>query len=339
MQPISNHLLKQFLYLAILFFLVIVFFWQLAQFLPAVLGAITLYILMRKYMLFLTEKKKWRKGVTAASLIFISLIVVLLPIGLMVSMLTSKVNYVIQHSEEVTKAINNTIYSMQQQMGYNFFSETNINKLSGWLGKAIPALLDATFSTLTTIVIMYFILYFMLLNNRKMEKGIIKYVFLKQKNTTLLEKEFHNTIYSNAIGIPLTAFLQGIVALLAYWFLGVKDPWFWFVATCITSTLPVLGAALAYIPVAILFFADGASWKGVVMLVYGLGVIGTVDNLFRFILQKKMGNIHPIITLFGVLLGINLFGFVGLIFGPLLISIFILLIKIYSTEFTESKAK
>ncbi len=73
------------------------------------------------------------------------------------------------------------------------------------------------------------------------------------------------------------------------------------------------------------------------MLVYGFGIIGTVDNIFRFVLQKKLGDVHPLITVFGVIIGINIFGFVGLIFGPIFISMFILLVKIYMNEFVEDK--
>jgi predicted PurR-regulated permease PerM len=62
-----------------------------------------------------------------------------------------------------------------------------------------------------------------------------------------------------------------------------------------------------------------------------------VDNLFRFLLNKKLGDIHPLITIFGVIVGIQLFGFIGLIFGPLLISMFLLLLKIYSSEFITKR--
>ena len=58
-----------------------------------------------------------------------------------------------------------------------------------------------------------------------------------------------------------------------------------------------------------------------------------VDNLFRFWLQKKIGDTHPLITIFGVIIGLNLFGFIGLIFGPILLSLFLLLIQIYQHEF------
>jgi predicted PurR-regulated permease PerM len=140
-------------------------------------------------------------------------------------------------------------------------------------------------------------------------------------------------VMSNALGIPLVAFAQGVVGLAGYLIIGVKEPFFWFGVTCIAGMIPVIGAALAYIPLAIIFFANDQSWQGIAMTIYGFGVIGTVDNVLRFSLLKKLGNVHPLTTVFGVIIGLNLFGFIGLIFGPLLISLFMLLLKIYSSEF------
>lgn len=198
-------------------------------------------------------------------------------------------------------------------------------------------ILGATVNTITTIFFMYFILYFMLVNGHAMEMQIYEYIPLKDENVNLLKKDVSNLVISNAIGIPVIALLQGIVGLIAYLILGVQDPWFWFFVTCITAMIPVVGAALAYIPVSIILFANNHTWQGITMLIYGFGVIGTVDNVFRFTLQRKIGNIHPLITIFGVIIGIQLFGFIGLIFGPLLISIFILLLKIYTNEFLVKK--
>ena len=194
-------------------------------------------------------------------------------------------------------------------------------------------MLGATFNILGTIFFMFFILYFMLVNGRKMETSIYEHIPLRDENVEMLGKEVRNMVLSNAVGIPVIAILQGVVALIGYLIIGVKEPWFWFIVTCITAMIPVVGAALAYVPLALIFFANGDTGKGIFMLIYGFGVIGTVDNFFRFTLAKKIGNIHPLVTVFGVIIGISLFGFIGLIFGPLLISLFILLLKIYSNEF------
>lgn len=334
---IDQNRLRQVFFILIILALGIVLFWQLYFFIPAVLGAITLYMVMRRWMFYLTEKEKWRNGWSAFFLIFISFVVILLPIGLLVDLLSEKVTYLITNSNEIIASITKVIRNLEQKIGQEIISDKNLNKLGEMVSQRIPQILGATFNTLATIFFMYFILYFMLVRGREMENRLYEYVPLKDENVNLLRKDIHNIVISNAIGIPVIALLQGIVGIIGYLILGVDSPWFWFVITCITAMLPVIGAALAYLPIAIIFFAKGDNGHGIAMLIYGLGVIGTVDNVFRFALQRKIGNIHPLITVFGVIIGIQLFGFIGLVFGPLLISMFLLLLKIYGNEFIIKK--
>jgi len=332
-QVIHQNRIRQIFFLVAIVLLGLLLFFQLYSFLPALLGAITLYIVMRKAMFHLTLKKKWRKGWTAFLLMFISMIVILLPIGVLINMMSSKISYAIGHSNELVVALKKVVAELEQRFSIEIVSDENINKLGNMLAESLPKVLSATFNILGTIFFMYFMLYFMLVNGKEMEKDLYEHVPLKDENVHKLGYEVQNMVISNAIGIPVIALLQGIVAVIGYYIIGVEQPWFWFVVTCITAMLPVVGAALAYVPLAIIFFANGSSWQGIFMLIYGFGVIGLVDNVFRFTLQKKIGNVHPLVTVFGVIIGIGLFGFIGLIFGPLLISLFLLLLKIYSSEF------
>jgi predicted PurR-regulated permease PerM len=264
---------------------------------------------------------------------FFALIIILLPIGVLINMLSAKVTFAIQHSNELITALKTIVGDIEKKYDVEIVSDENINKLGNIISGGIPKMLGFTFNILGTIFFMFFILYFMLVNGRAMETSIYEHIPLRDENVVKLGKELRNMVLSNAVGIPVIAVLQGVVALIGYLIIGVKEPWFWFVVTCITAMLPVVGAALAYVPLALIFFANGDMGKGIFMLIYGFGVIGTVDNFFRFALAKKIGNIHPLVTVFGVIIGISLFGFIGLIFGPLLISLFILLLKIYSSEF------
>ena len=332
-QVIHQNRIRQIFFLLVIVLLGLLLFLELYTFLPALLGAITLYIVMRKKMFYLTEQKKWRKGWTAALLMFLSLIVILLPIAVLINLLSSKITFAIQHSNELIDALKKLTADIEQRFNIQIASDENINQLGTFIRGGIPKLLTATFNTLGTIFFMYFILYFMLVNGRKMETNIYEHIPLRDENAHMLGREVRNMVLSNAVGIPVIAFLQGIVALIGYLIIGVKEPWFWFVVTCITAMLPVVGAALAYVPLALIFFANNDIGKGIFMLVYGFGIIGTVDNVFRFTLAKKIGNIHPLVTVFGVIVGLSIFGFIGLIFGPLLISLFILLLKIYGSEF------
>ena len=332
-QVIHQNRIRQVFFLVIIALLGILLFLELYSFIPALLGAITLYVLLHKWMFFLTEKKKWRKGGTALLLILFSMIVILLPVGLLINMLSSKISYAIQHSSELVEALKKVAHNIEQQYDITIVSDQNINKLGTTIAESLPKILGATFNTLSTIFFMYFILYFMLVNGRKMEDALYEHIPLRDENVNKLGKEVNKMVLSNAIGIPVIAFAQGVVGLIGYLILGVKEPFFWFGVTCIAGMLPVIGAALAYVPLAIIFFANDQTWQGIAMTIYGFGIIGTVDNVLRFSLLKRIGNVHPLTTVFGVIIGLNLFGFIGLIFGPLLISLFMLLLKIYSNEF------
>ena len=330
---IHQNRIRQIFFLLIIVLLGLLLFLELYTFLPALLGAVTLYIVLRRRMFHLTTKKKWKKSLAATVLMILSLIVILLPIGVLINMLSSKITFAIQNSNELIAALKTIARDLQERFGVEIVSNNTINKFGDFIANGIPKILGATFNTLGTIFFMFFILYFMLVNGKKMESDIYEHIPLKDENVVKLGKEVKIMVLSNAVVIPVIAILQGIVGLIGYLIIGVKEPWFWFVVTCITAMLPIVGAALAYIPLALIFFANGDIGKGIFMVIYGFGVIGTVDNVFRFTLAKRIGNVHPLVTVFGVIIGLSLFGFIGLIFGPLLISLFLLLLKIYSNEF------
>ncbi len=330
---IDQNRLRQIVFLLLIAGLGILLFIELYSFVPAALGAATLYILLRKSMFYLVEKRKWRSGAAASLLMFVSLILILLPIWMLVDMLYDKVTYAVSHANEWVTAIKKTIASFEARYDIELLSDENIARISDTVSTAVPKILGATFNGLTVIFFMYFILYFMFVGGRGMEKMLYDYIPLQDHNVEKLEKEIHTMVVSNAVGIPVVAIAQGLVGVVGYWLIGVDEPLFWFGVTCIAGMIPVIGAALAYIPLTVMFLADGAIGQGIAMAIFGFGIIGTVDNLLRFSLLRKIGDVHPLTTVFGVIIGLNLFGFIGLIFGPLLISMFNLLLRIYSSEF------
>lgn len=334
---IHQNRIRQIIFIGAIVLLGYLLIRHLVSFLPALLGAITLYILMRRMMLYFVHVRKWNKSLAAWLLMLASFIIIMIPIGSLVSLLTGKVAYAIGHSNELVAALKTLINQFEDRYDIELMSNDMVNRLGNFIAQGLPKVLGATFSTLGTLFFMYFFLYFMLVNGRNMERDLYEYVPLHDANVDKIGKEINNMVFSNAIGIPVIGILQGVVAVIGYLIIGVQEPWFWFVITCMTAMLPVVGAALAYVPLAIIFFANGQTFQGFFMLVYGFGLIGTIDNLFRFTLARRIGNVHPLITVFGVIVGLKLFGFIGLIFGPLLISIFILLLRIYGTEFISKQ--
>ncbi|MFM7645179.1 MAG: AI-2E family transporter [Sphingomonadales bacterium] len=336
---IDTNRLRQLFLIALILFIGIVLFYQLYSFFPALLGALTLYILLRKPYHYLTLHRKWRKGAAASLLMLLSLIAILFPVYLLVQMLSGKIAYGLQHSGELVTSLQQLASDMEQRYAITLVSDENINKLGNWLAGLLPQILGATFNTVSTTFFLYFILYFLFTNGQSLEKILLEYSPFKDENTGLLEKEVHTMVVANAVGIPVVALSQGVVGLIGYWIIGVPEPFFWFGVTCIAGMLPVIGAALAYIPLIIIFLAAGQYGQGIAMAVFGFGIIGTVDNVMRFTLLRRIGDVHPLTTVFGVIAGLCLFGFIGLIFGPLLISLLLLLIKIYVSEFVKKQPR
>jgi len=339
MSNINSDKLKQVSYFILLIFLGTFLFLQLSSFLPAFLGAVTFYILMRNGMEYLTVKKKWGKPSAALILMLLSFILVLVPVIGFVNVVYSKINFAIAHSNEVLVAAKNYSDTLQKKYHVELISDQHIQQAAGNIAQELPKIVGATFNSLITVVILYFILYFLLVNYRALEKWLYRYMPLKNENTTLIANELRTLVLSNALGIPITALLQGILGAIGYWLLGAEDISFWFVVTCITAMVPMVGSALAFVSVAVLFAASGHELKALLMLLYGVGIMAVLDSVFRISIQKKMGNVHPLITTFGVILGVKLFGFIGLIFGPILLSMFILLVKIYMNEFAEESSE
>jgi len=334
---IDTNLLRQIAFILLILFIGIVLLRELWFFLSAFLGAVTFYILMRDRMLFLTERRKWKPATAAWILMLLSFFVILVPIGLLGNILYSKVSYLVTHSGQLLASLKQAVGNIREKIGYEIIKPETIDQLGPYLGQLLPKILGVTLNTLAIIAAMYFILYFMLVNGRRMEDALYEYIPLKDGNVELIGKEVKIMVTSNAIGIPLIALIQGVVGLIGYLIIGINEPFVWFVATCITAMLPVVGAAVVYVPLTVMLFAQGKVGQGIAMAIWGFGFIGLVDNLFRFLINKKLGNIHPLVTVFGVIVGLQLFGFIGLVFGPLLISMFILLLRIYGNEFFQKR--
>jgi len=255
------------------------------------------------------------------------------PVSLIVLMLSSKISKAVANSERVIRAIKEQLTEAETYVGYSLSDSIDTASVTNWMSGNLQSLAGGTFNAFIAIGIMYFMLYYMLIRRDSMKSSLISYIPLGNENLKIIGKESDQLVRSNALGIPLVAIFQGIIALIGYLILGVPDPFFWFVITAIGSMIPFIGTAIGIIPVVILLIAQGDNWQAIAMLIYGFVVVGSTDNLIRLYILDKLAAVHPLITLFGVIVGVQLFGFIGLIFGPLLISLFLLILKIYKKEY------
>ena len=324
--------IRQIFILIVIMYILYLIGKELAPYLGGLLGAITLYVLLEPMQKWL-EAKKWKPSVASSFLIAFSFVIILLPIVGIGLMMSSKVKTAIENSTQITETIKSKVAETENLIGVNVSENINTEEVSSWVSSNVQNLANSSLTVSISIGIMFFLLYFMLVDRKKWLEAALIYMPLKEKNLKIIGKESIDLVKSNAIGIPLVALLQGIVALIGYFIFGVENPFFWFVITVIGSMIPFVGTALGILPVTILLFSQGETAAAIGILIYGVIVVGSTDNLFRLVVQKRLADVHPLVTLIGVVVGVPLFGFIGLIFGPLLVSLFLLLLKIYKNEY------
>lgn len=328
--------LRQIIMLLVIGFIVILIIKELYIFLPGFLGAITFYILGREKYFTLVEKKKWRKGLTALLFMFGFLLVIGFPIYYAITLVTPKINAALTHSDELMSGIEAFSKKIAEFTGQELLTPENFTKIQQNITNFIPTFLNSTANMLGNLLVMFFVLYFMFVNGKQMEDGMHDFIPLSNKSINELASETMHMVRANAIGIPLISVIQGITAMIGYWIFGLKDFGMWGFLTGVFAFFPIVGTLIVWVPLVIYLYSQGMNWQGTGLLIYSLVVTGNIDYLARITLMKKIGDVHPLITIFGVIVGLRLFGFMGFIFGPLIFSYLIILIKIYSNEFSES---
>ncbi len=306
----------------------------MVPYLSGVLGAITIYVLFRKWMGKLI-RKGWNPNLAASLIMLISFVLILVPVGGLVLMLGNKISSAVDKSENVIEAIKNQMYALEKTVDYDLTSQMDFSGASSWLTNSLQGLAGGTFTVFISIAIMYFLLFYMLTNRKEIRESLFEYLPISKKNLKLIGDEMQNMVRSNALGIPMVAVAQGIVALIGFFIFGVSNPFFWFVIVAVGSMIPFIGTLIGIIPVFILAISNGNDFQAWGILIYGFVVVGSTDNLIRLYVLRKLDNVHPLITLIGVIIGVPLFGFIGLIFGPLLISLFLIVVRIYKKEYAE----
>jgi predicted PurR-regulated permease PerM len=306
--------------------------YALSELFSSILGAIVLFTIFRPFFLYMVERRGFNRTLAALLIIFISLIVIVIPFLSLSIMVIGKVGSINRDSLPIDK----WSIKIDEFAGANLnqprLAENTLQKLGAYVADLFPSLLSSAASIIITLLVMYFLLYFMFVQMREFETGLLKYAPFKEQHALKFAVELRNSTYSNVLGQGVIAITQGILLANGFWIFGIPDPVFWGVIGSFISFLPVVGAPTLCIPASIILFASGHSVQGILLLAYGLLFIGNVDNVLRMIINKRVGNTHPIISVIGVFIGLPLFGILGLVFGPVLLSYFLLLLEIYETN-------
>ena len=171
--------------------------------------------------------------------------------------------------------------------------------------------------------IMLYLLFFLLRDGAALATRIGNAIPLAQEHKHQLSSKFTTVIRATVKGNIVVAASQGALGGLIFWILGIQGPVLWGVAMAFLSLLPAVGAGLVWGPVALYFLATGAVWQSVVLTLYGVGVIGLVDNVLRPILVGKDTKMPDYVVLISTLGGMAIFGLTGFVIGPAIAALFI----------------
>ncbi len=332
---IPNRIIAQFLLLSVLLLLLIISVWGLAYFLPGFLGALTLYVLFRNKYELLTKKQGWKPWITSLFFILASILLIVIPTWLLADYIIGQLREILTNRallEQKFQQVQAFIQSKKYLQDIDFSRDAIINYLQK-VAVYLPGFLSGVGALVTNVIVAFFVLYFMQTGSERMEKMVRVILPFSERSKKELWDDTYMMIRSNAIGIPVLGLFQGIAAIIGYWIFGVHNPILWGLVTGAASIVPVVGTMIIWVPICVILLASGDTSGALGMAAYGLIAIGGIDNILRFTILKRLGDVPPLITVFGVLLGLKVMGFMGLVFGPLLLSSIGSLFRVYRNEY------
>lgn len=246
------------------------------------------------------------------------------------------VNGVVQPSimpESLSKFFNVSDY-YDNDTFKNIFLDV-LQRASDWLFSGATSLLKSTTSFVISLFMIIITMFFFFVDGKKMLERLMYLSPLPNAYDREIFQKFRSVSYITILSTFVTAGAQGIIGAIGFAIVGFPA-FLAGVLVALLSLLPYLGSMLFYVPVGLYYLLVGQIWQGVFILLWGAIVIGNVDNLIRAYMIKGRAQVNPIFVIFSILGGISLFGFWGVIIGPLVISIAVTIFHIYQLEFCES---
>jgi predicted PurR-regulated permease PerM len=211
-------------------------------------------------------------------------------------------------------------------------------QIVSWAGSSALSAVGTATRVGIQLTIACFGLFYLLLAPGGTWPSVRPFIPFSSRNAEVLRTRFRDVTFSTLIGTGATAAVQGLLVGLAFWTVGLSNAVFWAVVTLIVSILPVVGSGLIWGPGAATLALEGRWGWAIGLVLWGILVVGNVDNLIRPYVFRRWARIHPFITIIGAFAGISWFGLLGLVIGPLAISYFFELIRMYRAEYLDDEA-
>ena len=196
----------------------------------------------------------------------------------------------------------------------------------GWM------LVGGVTNFIVNAVITLFTLFFLFREGRSMRRRMVAILPLSAEQVEKLFSGVENTIIGTVYGGLVVAAVQGTLVGLALWVLGIPSPVLWGVVASFFALLPLVGTAAVWLPASLYLLATGSWVKALILAVWGMFIVGTIDNVLRPYLISGRVQMHTLLIFFAVFGGVNVFGFLGLFIGPVILAVTITILSLLRDE-------
>jgi len=325
------------------------FAWILWPFFGAVLWGTILAILFAPFHRHLLSFMGQRRTVAALATVMIVLLIVILPVTLVGALLLQEAVSVYEkfqsgelnigrYFQQVLGALPAWVSDLLDRFGLtNLVSmqerlSTGLMEGSQFVAAKALNIGQNTFDFIVNLCIVLYLLFFLVRDGDDLVRRIRTAIPLYPDQQRELFNRFTTVIRATVKGNVVVAVAQGALGGLIFWFLGVHAPVLWAVVMAFLSLLPAVGSALVWLPVAIYFLVTGAAWQGIVLIAFGVLVIGLVDNVLRPMLVGKDTKMPDYVVLISTLGGIAIFGLNGFVIGPVIAAMFMAVWDIFASS-------
>jgi predicted PurR-regulated permease PerM len=343
--------LAQFSFLTSLLLVTVLFGWILLPFSGAILWAAVTAILFHPLQTRWAPRFGERRNLLALTVLLLGTVMVILPLFVVLVTMVQEgtdlyakiqsgnidlIGY-IERNDQLPAALQQALHRIGIDLtGIKQLIKAAAAQSSHYLATQALNLGQNTAQFLVAFALMLYLTFFFLRDGSALMRLLIRALPLGDAREQLLLKKISEVVIATVRGNLVVASVQGSLGGFIFWALGVQSPLLWGVAMIFASLLPSVGAALIWGPVAVYFLVTGSLWQGIVLIGFGAGVIGLIDNLLRPILVGRETKMPDYLVLLSTLGGISIFGLNGFVVGPLLAALFISFWDIFMREFNPA---
>ena len=318
----------------------IAFIWILLPYYGAIFWGTVLALIFMPLNRKLLKKMHGRRNLAAFTTLLIVVLIVIIPLILISASLLQEGANIYQrissgqlnlgaYFEQVMDALPNSVHEVLLRFGvgdvFSLREKLSTMALQGskFLASQAVNVGQNTFEFLVGMGVMLYLLFFLLRDGGNLARHSNNLIPLSEDHKQHLFRKFATVVRATVKGNIVVAATQGALGGLIFWFLGIQGALLWGVLMAFLSLLPAVGAAIIWAPVAVYFLVTGALWEGITLALFGVLVIGLVDNILRPLLVGKDTKIPDYVILVSTLGGLAVFGLNGFVIGPLFAALFI----------------